>query len=405
MTDILWPGDQHAGELFTDAKVLDAMIALEAAWSSGLAKAGIAPAGVEVGADQLRALVADADRDEIAITAESGGNPVIPLVKTLRAGLGEGDAATWLHRGLTSQDLVDTALISCTAEAFGTIRRDLDAQARVLAQLAAEHRDTPMVARTLTQQAIPMTFGLKVAGWLRGVLDALQQVDQLVFPVQIGGAAGTLAAIYELAAALGDPGAAVVEATTTAARELGLEPTVPWHTVRTAITRSGDAAVGCTDAWGHLANDVLTLSRTEIGELGEGAAGGSSTMPNKANPVLSVMIRRAALTAPMLGATLHVAAADALEERSPGAWHSEWDALRTLLRHTVVAGRQATRLVSELRVHADRMRANLDAAGDAVTAEQRTMAGLAGHSPTSDYVGAADRLIQVQLDRAQGVQQ
>ncbi|MFW0794406.1 lyase family protein [Gordonia sp. CPCC 205515] len=404
MTDILWPGDQHAGDLFTDTAVLDAMIALEAAWSSGLTKAGIAPPGVEVSADRLRALVSDADRESIAVSAESGGNPVIPLVKTLRAGLGDGGAATWLHRGLTSQDLVDTALISCTATAFTQLRAELREQVRALVRLADEHRATPMVARTLTQQAIPMTFGLKVAGWLRGVLDAVEQVDRLVFPVQIGGAAGTLAAAYELAAALDDPASAVLEATTVAARELGLEPTVPWHTVRTEITRSGDAAVGCTDAWGHLANDVLTLSRTEIGELGEGAAGGSSTMPNKANPVLSVLIRRAGLTAPMLGATLHVAAADALEERSSGAWHAEWDALRTLMRHTVIAGRQTTRLVADLRVHADRMRANLDAAGDAVTAEQRTMAKLADHPPRGDYFGAADRLIQIQLDRAEGVQ-
>ncbi|MGV9709503.1 lyase family protein [Gordonia sp. NPDC003424] len=405
MTDILWPGDQHAGDVFSDTAVLDAMIALEAAWSSGLAKAGIAPAEVTVSAERLRSFVSDVDREKIALAAESGGNPVIPLVKTLRAGLGDGDAATWLHRGLTSQDLVDTALVSCAATAFEQIRGELGEQVRVLSRLADEHRATPMVARTLTQQAIPMTFGLKVAGWLRGALDAVEQVDRLVFPVQIGGAAGTLAAAHELAAALGEPDAAVVEATTVAARELGLEPTVPWHTVRTAITRAGDAAVGCTDAWGHLANDILTLARTEVGELGEGAAGGSSTMPNKANPVLSVLVRRAGLTAPMLGATLHVAAADAAEERSSGAWHAEWDALRTLLRHTVVAGRQTTRLVSDLRVHADRMRANLDAAGDAVTAEQRTMAGLAHHAPEGEYFGAADRLIQIQLDRAQGVQQ
>ena len=169
------------------------------------------------------------------------------------------------------------------------------------------------------------------------------------------------------------------------------------------MTRIGDAAVGCTDAWGGIAADVLTLSRPEIGEVTEGAGGGSSTMPHKANPVLATLVRRTALSAPHLAATLHVAAADAGDERPAGAWHAEWDTLRTLLRRTVVAAGQTTELVAGLEVHADRMAATLDAARDAVRSEQRAMADLAGRAPQDDYLGAADAFIEAPLARAAGV--
>ena len=105
------------------------------------------------------------------------------------------------------------------------------------------------------------------------------------------------------------------------------------------MTRIGDALVACTDAWARIANDVLVLGRPEIGELAEGSGGGSSTMPHKANPVLAVLVRRTALTTPQLAATLHLAAADQVDERAAGGWHAEWDTLRLLLRRTVVAGR------------------------------------------------------------------
>ena len=148
---------------------------------------------------------------------------------------------------------------------------------------------------------------------------------------------------------------------------------------------------------------MLTLSRPEIGELAEGTGGGSSTMPHKANPVLATLIRRTALSNPGLAATLHVAAADAGDERPAGAWHAEWDTLRTLLRRTVVAAGQTTELVAGLEVHPDRMAATLDAARDAVRSEQRAMADLAGRAPRGDYLGAADAFIEAPLARAAGV--
>ena len=402
MSDLLWPGDHRAGDHLTDASFLHATIEVEAAWLDALVDAGIAPGGARA---DLAGLVTDADAIELARGAEASGNPVVPLVGLLRDRLGASspDAARWLHRGLTSQDVVDTALMLGARDAVGAVRRELGAQVQALADLVESHRNTPMVARTLTQHAVPTTFGLKAAQWLTGVLDAYDDVAALVFPVQVGGAAGTMAAAVELAGAAAEPVPTVTDLAVVVADRLGLTPSAPWHTTRTSVTRLGDAAVRCTDAWGRLANDVLTLSRPEIGELSEGSGGGSSTMPHKANPALSVQVRRAALAAPALGATLHLAAAESVDERADGAWHTEWSTLRTLLRRTIVAGSQTSDLLAGLKVHTDRMATRLADVRDDVRAEQRNMAELAGTSASGDYLGASDAFLEAPLARAAGI--
>jgi 3-carboxy-cis,cis-muconate cycloisomerase len=404
MTDLLWPGDERAGDHLTDAAYLRAMVSVETAWLEALVAAGVAPAAAVADLAGLAGLVSDEDAAGVALDAEASGNPVVPLVALLRELLGGStDASRWLHRGLTSQDVVDTALMLGARDAVAAVRADLRGQVRALADLALAHRHTPMVARTLTQYAVPTTFGFKVAQWLTGVLDAHDDLTALVFPVQVGGAAGTMAAAVELAGASPNPVPVATDLTVDLATRLGLTPSTPWHTTRTTITRLGDAAVRCTDAWGRLANDVLTLSRPEIGELSEGAGGGSSTMPHKANPVLSVQVRRAALAAPQLAATLHLAAAESVDERADGAWHTEWATLRTLLRRTLVAGSQTSELLAGLKVHADRMATRLAGARDDVRAEQRSMSELAGTRADGDYLGAADALLEAPLARAAGV--
>lgn len=403
MSNLLWPGAHRAGGLVDDEAFLRAMVRVEATWLSVLAETGIVPAGAGLSDDEAQGLVRPGDADRLAVDAEAGGNPVIPLVALLSDRLGTRPAARWLHRGLTSQDVVDTALVMCAREATAEVRRQLRTQVEALQVLVEEHRTTPVVARTLTQHAVPSTFGLQAAQWLTGVLDAHDDLAALVHPVQLGGAAGTLAAAVELAAGPArhgdDPVAAATRATAETARRLGLAPSTPWHTVRSTSTRLGDALVRCTDAWGHVANDVLVLSRPEVGELSEGATGGSSTMPHKANPVLSVLLRRAALAAPPLAATLHLAAADAVDARTPGGWHTEWDTLRTLLRRTVVAASQATDLLQGLVVHVDRMARGL-AAAEGVGSEQAAVAALTGRTPAGDYLGATSALLEAPLARA-----
>jgi 3-carboxy-cis,cis-muconate cycloisomerase len=366
MADLFWPGDERAGFHFTSASFLRMLVTIEGEW---LGRDLQVPDGL----------------DQLAKDAEEGGNPVIPLVQLLRDEL-DGEDARRLHRGFTSQDVVDSALMRMAAGAVADLRLDLAAIGRRLASLADEHRDTPMVARTLTQHAVPTTFGFRLAAWLTAVLDADDDLARLSFPRQLGGAAGTRAALVELG----------IEAP---------DDVPPWHTTRAPMTRIGDALAGCTDACGRIANDVLTMSRPEIGELSEGTGGGSSTMPNKANPVLSVLVRRAALTTPQLAATLHLAAASQVDDRADGAWHAEWATLRDLVRRTLVAVSQTSELVHGLRVHADRMAATLDAAGDAVLAEQRTMAELAGRPPASTYLGTIGPMIDAVLDRARNLEE
>jgi 3-carboxy-cis,cis-muconate cycloisomerase len=392
VSDLFWPGDQRAGDHFTQDTFLQAVIAVETAWLDALVKARIAPADAVA---DLSGVIEAEHEEWLAEETEAGGNPAMAVVALLRNCLEDEHPATstWLHRGLTSQDVVDTALMLMAQDAVEQIRTEIRSQAERLAVLATAHRATPMVARTLTQHAVPTTLGYKVAQWLTGVLDAYDELAVLVFPVQLGGAAGTLAAVTELG---GEP----LDLVAGVADQLGLARAVPWHTTRTSITRLGDALVRCTDAWGRIAEDVLVLSRPEIGEVSEGTGGGSSTMPGKSNPVLSVLLRRAAMTTPSLAATLHLAAAQQVDERADGGWHAEWATLRDLVRRTLVAASQAFDLVAELHVDAGRMAATLHGARDEVGAEQRSMAELAGHTPTAAYLGAAITLVDAVLDRA-----
>ncbi len=404
MTNLLWPGDERAGEHMTDQALLRSMVAVESAWLAALAAARLAPADC-AGAD-LGHLVDEGDCELLAATAEDGGNPVIGLVALLRRRAVPA-LAPWIHRGLTSQDVLDTALMMGVRAVLDHLRELLREQVSILSSLADAHRATPTVARTLTQQAAPTTFGAKAATWCNGVVDALARITELATPVQIGGAVGTWSATTELARLLTaapdapDPAQVVERVVQSTATALGLGSRPPWHTTRTPITAAADALVGCSDCWGRIASDVVTLARPEIAELSEPATekrGGSSSMPHKRNPVLSIMIRRAALAAPPLAATLHTAAGLANDERPDGAWHAEWDTLRTLARRTVVAGSQCGELLAGLQVHSARMAQNLSAAD--VLGEQRAIADLVGKAPSATYFGAVDRLIDRSLQRA-----
>jgi 3-carboxy-cis,cis-muconate cycloisomerase len=302
------------------------------------------------------------DPSELAVDAAAGGNPVIPLVGVLRDTPGFERA----HEGATSQDIVDSALMLLASRARVQLLATLDELEGALAAFAAAHRDHVAAGRTLTQHAVPTTIGLRAVVWLAGVSRAAERLRGLTLPAQLGGAAGTLASFVE---ALGADRASALPAAFAA--ELGLDAVpAPWHTTRWPVTELGDALVQLVDALGKLATDVATLSRTEVGELGEGDAGGSSAMPQKQNPTASVLIRSAALRAPQLGATLHLAAALAGDERPDGAWHAEWPTLRELLRLALGASAHACALVEGLRVDGDAVARNLAVTGGLILAER-----------------------------------
>ncbi len=391
---LLSPVTAGHDDAVTDAAVLAALVTAEvalvrAAGALGLADAQSVDAVSHLygwtGAGHVCA-APGVDVDDLARDAVAGGNPVIPLVGILREGAGA--AGVLVHRGATSQDIIDSALMLISARAVAEASRSLAAAEATLARLAADHRDDVAVARTLTQHAVPTTVGARFAGWLRGIRRARERLDAAAaaLPAQLGGAGGTLASFVEL---YGEADAAALPAAFAA--ELGLQaPDAPWHTTRWPVTELGDALVQVVDAAGKVATDVATLSRSEIGELAEGAGGGSSAMPHKRNPAASVLIRSAALRAPQLGATLHLAAATAADERPDGAWHAEWPALRELLRLALGVSANLAALAAGLRVAPDAVARNLAAAGDAIVSEQRALGG-SGADPAA-YVGLARRL-------------
>lgn len=392
---LLTPGSGRSAGVAGDDALLAAMVRVEVAWLRARARAGsLDPAH----ADVVEAAVADLRVDVAAVGAatEAAGNPVVPLVAALRQAVAAEagpDVASVVHRGLTSQDVLDTALVLLARDALTRARGDLAAVSSSLAALARRHRDDVMVGRTLTQHAVPVTFGLTAAQWLAGVLDAAESVEAVLgrLPAQAGGAAGTLALGGELDR---DP-VAVVRAF---ADELSLAwPGVPWHTNRSAMTRVADALVAVCDALGVLGSDVALLARPEIGELREGAVdgrGGSSTMPHKQNPVLSVLLRAAGLQAPLLGAQVHLAAAQAVDQRPDGAWHSEWPALRRLLELAVTAASQAAELVAGLEVRVDVMRTRAEDAAAELLAERG-----GGPADVASYVGQAGAFVDTVLAR------
>ena len=247
---------------------------------------------------------------------------------------------------------------------------DLDRIAAALARLAAEHRTTTMPGRTLTQHAVPTTFGLKAAGWRSLVLDARDRLAAVRnrLPAQLGGAAGTLAAFGERGAS---DAPALVEAY---AAETGLAvPALPWHVLRTPVADLGCALALTAGALGKLAADVLLLTRTEIRELAEGSGGGSSAMPHKANPVRATLIAATARQLPSLAATL-LGSMTAEDERPAGAWHAEWQTLREALRLTGGAAREAGQLADGLRVFPARMRSDLELTEGLIVSERLSVA-------------------------------
>ncbi|WP_200961927.1 lyase family protein [Phycicoccus sp. Soil803] len=388
---LLEPGSHRSSGVADDAALVAAMLRVEVAWLRALASVGAID---EDDAEAVATTVAGwrPDLKQLGAETEAAGNPVVPLVGALREAIGDERLERLVHRGLTSQDVLDTGLVLIARDGLLRAREDLGTVARALAGLAERHRVTVMAGRTLTQYAVPITFGLKAAQWLSGVLDALDGVDRVVerLPVQCGGAAGTLALAQELTV---DP----VAAAQALADELALTwPGLPWHTRRTPVTGVGDALVTACDALGVIASDVALLSRPEVAELREGAVPGrgiSSTMPHKRNPVLSILVRSAALQAPLLGAQLHVAAGLAVDERPDGAWHSEWPSLRRLLELTVTAASQAAELVSGLEVDGAAMGARVARAADDLLAERGS-----GGKP-ADYLGASSRFIDEVLAR------
>jgi 3-carboxy-cis,cis-muconate cycloisomerase len=347
----------------SDVALLQAMLDVEVALMRALARAGLAPAQAATEVAQA----ADASSFDVAAigrgTADTG-TPVPAMLSALRSRLSD-EAAAHLHQGATSQDVVDTGLMLVAQRALAPLLDDLGAAANACAELAERHRSTLAPGRTLLQQALPLTFGIKAATWLSGLDGScaeLVEVREHVLAVQLFGAVGTLAA-------LGDRGLEVMSAV---AEELGLaEPALGWHTIRLRPARCSAALGSALGVMGKVARDVVLLAQTEVAEAAEGAGegrGGSSTMPHKRNPVGAVAVIACAQRAPGLVATI-LGAMGQEHERAAGAWQAEWEPFLELLRLAGSAAATLRELLEGLEVDADRMRADLGATGELVMSE------------------------------------
>ncbi|MER1996159.1 MAG: lyase family protein [Arthrobacter sp.] len=368
-----WAGTRAAA-LTSDWALLQAMLDVELEWLRVLASAGL----IKEGVPDAVAPACQADRYDIAdlaARAQGGGNPVIPLLADLRAIVRkEAPAAVGpIHKAATSQDILDSALMLMSARALEIILADAFRAQAALADLARRHAHTLSVARTLTQHSLPSTFGLKAAQWLHGIGQATAALEAVAaaLPLQWGGASGTMAALTT--AAEGST-ATPLELSAALAARLGLAvPTAPWQTNRLPVTALGSALADLLAAAGKISNDVLLLGRPEIGEVSEpreAGRGGSSAMPQKQNPVLSVLIRSASLAAPGYTAMLQAAAGAADDERPGGSWHVEWQALRQLLRLAGGAAAKLAELAGGLHVNTEAVARNLAAAGPLVVSEK-----------------------------------
>jgi 3-carboxy-cis,cis-muconate cycloisomerase len=379
-----------AAHLFDHARI-QAMLEVEAALAEAEAQLGIVPASC---VEPIRA-AADAglyDLQAIAAEARDSGNLAIPLVKHLTRRVAESDpyAAGYVHWGATSQDIIDTGLVLQMQHAVLPVLTHLERASAAAADHAQRHTSTVMSGRTWLQQATPITFGLKAAGWLdalyrqRGALASALERSRVV---QFGGASGTLAA-------LGDRGVEVGELL---ASNLGLAaPAMPWHTHRDRLARLAcELGVACGTV-GKIARDIALLGQTEVGEAAETReqGGGSSTMPHKRNPVGAAVALAAAVRAPGLVATI-LAAMPQEHERGLGGWQAEWAALPELVLVTAGGARAIADALEGLEVDPDRMRVNLGVTDGLIASEAVAMA-LAPHVGR----GEAHALVEAAARRA-----
>jgi 3-carboxy-cis,cis-muconate cycloisomerase len=360
---------------FSSQACLQGMLAFEAALARAEARAGVIPSSAAA------AITAkcNADRFDVqalAAGAKLAGNIAIPLVKALTMLVAKDDqeAARYVHWGATSQDAIDTGSVLQLREALSQISADLDRLADGLAILAEKHRSTIVVGRTWMQQALPTTFGAKVAGWLDAVdrhRERLRETERRALVLQFGGAVGTLAA-------LNNRGAEVVKFV---AEELQLAlPELPWHSHRDRMAEVATTLGLCVGMLGKIARDIALHAQTEIAEVFEPAAegrGGSSTMPHKRNPVTAAVVLAAATRVPPLVSTMLTAMVQE-EERGLGGWHAEWETLPEIVRLTAGALHQMAEAAPRLEVDVERMKQNLELTQGLIYSEAVTMA-LAQH--------------------------
>ncbi|MGA2010541.1 MAG: lyase family protein [Solirubrobacteraceae bacterium] len=367
-----------------DQAWLRAMLEVEAALARACAAEGLIP---EAAAAEIAAACRPErfDLGALADGAARHATPVVELVARLRAAVSE-PARVHVHRGATSQDVLDTALMLIAGRALGPLLTDAAGAAQAAARLAAAFRDTPMIGRTLLQQAMPITFGLRAATWLTGIDEASARLREL--------------RVTGLAVQMGGPvGARAPAVAARVAAELGLaEPVAPWQAIRVRPVALATALGTLAGVFGKIARDVTLLAAQEVDEVAEGGdldRGGSSAMAHKHNPVAAVSVLACVKRTPGLVATA-LACMEQEHERAAGAWQAEWGTHTELLALTGSAAAWGRELLEDLEIDAARMRANLAgaaAAGEAPPEGARELIdrALAAHAATIAVPAPAGR--------------
>jgi 3-carboxy-cis,cis-muconate cycloisomerase len=340
-------------EVFSDRARIRTMLRAEAALARAQAQLGLVPQEL---ARAIEAISPD-DLDIAALGKETAiaGVPTIPFIKAVRAKLPK-ELERAFHKGATTQDIVDTALVLQMRDGLQIIRDDLARTIKGLVRLARKHRGTVCVGRTYGQHAVPLTFGYKAAVWATGIAESAAELPRLrsrVLAASLGGPVGTLATF-------GDKGPALLEAF---AHELDLAaPPIAWQALRGRMAETGAWIATMVGTLAKMASDVVHLVSTEVGEVSEPyvpGRGGSSAMPHKRNPVGSTGVIAAHAAAAGHVTTL-LSAMAVSHERPPGLWHAEWHALPQLFGLASGALREAVAMAEGLTVDAARMRKNLD---------------------------------------------
>jgi 3-carboxy-cis,cis-muconate cycloisomerase len=383
-------GDPAVDAHLSDASRVAAMLRVEVALAKAEASLGVIPASA-VSAIERGTNIANYDLAVLGEAAVLAGNLAIPLVHQLTEHVArlDADAARYVHWGATSQDIIDSGMLLQVRDALAIVLASFARASDAAAALAERHVATVMPGRTWLQHATPITFGLKAAGWMSALDRVRTQVSSALdsaLVLQLGGASGTLAALgpraSEIAIAIG--------------KELDLTiPDLPWHAHRDRFATLACALGVATGTMGKIARDISLLAQTEVAEAFEGAAngrGGSSTMPQKRNPVGASVVLAASIRVPGLVATM-LAALPQEHERGLGGWQAEWETLPELVHLAAGAARHVAEMLGGLEVDVQRMRADVDITGGVSLAESVSMA-LAAHIGKFDAhrtIGAASR--------------
>ena len=355
--------DSEVAEQFSDAQFVRAMLEVESALATVQGRLGVIPIEAATRIVDVADML-EVDFERLRDGVEKSGVPVIDLVRQLREQV-EGEAADYVHWGATSQDIVDSARVLQVRAGLGNLESKLESVIRNLSWLADRHRHTLMAGRTHSQQALPITFGFKVAGWMAPLIRHRERLAELrprVLVVQFGGAVGTLAT-------LGRSGTQVQEAL---AAELGLNlPPIPWHTQRDTMAELAGWLSMLNGSLAKMAQDVILLAQSEVSELsesGDSTRGGSSTMPQKNNPIISELIITAARTNASLLASMHQAQVQE-HERGTHGWQMEWLVLPQMFTLIAAALNRALFLSQNLAVDEVRMRQNVTVSNGLMLAE------------------------------------